>query len=497
MASYDTINAQTVAQVLAASPNAQQEAWADLVIRKSNDYSVLYDNLTGVPGSGKAFIQKNDLNITAGNLVHIPMVGGTRGPGLQGGGDRAGREQSLNPKDFSFTVGRWWDAYKVKDVVLSETVIGARWDRNASMFLRRNLGIKKTDDMLMELRARATERNTVYAGNKNSVAALRTADTFSTATVTRVASVLTSLSAKPITIGRSAAGHAIRKFMMLNTQFGLETFLNSNTYNDYIANADERGSLNALFTGNVLPWKGQGIYQWDVEDPEDIAPAGCPLLPRAFLGTAITAGSAAVDIKGGGSATAAANTDVLFFGYFNNAEYVGCEGVKISANTSTVRYAAIKHLTGATPGAIMYASFKVNTGNKLTMFQRLGPSAAADQVTTLGGITWGTGTYGTNAITLADRAPEGSLVVEVNEYGVPIADGLGLGEMAGVMGHGTLDGRNAMGARTEYHAPHGSEHAIGIETVFGTRAFERLDGQPGGYVLIRQAVPLEGFPVVV
>lgn len=497
MPSYNTIGAQTVSQVLASSPSAQQEAWADLVIRKSNDYSVLYDNLTGVPGSGKAFIQKNDLNITAGNLVHIPMVGGTRGPGLQGAGDRSGLEQDLNPKDFSFKVGRWWDAYRIKDVVISETVIGAQWDKNASMFLRRNLGIKKTDDMLMELRARATARNTVYAGNKASVAALRTADTFSTATVTRVGSVLTSLSAKPITIGRSAGGNPIRKFMLLNTQFGLESFLNSTSYLDYIANADDRGALNALFTGNVLPWKGHGIYQWDVEDPEDIAPAGCPLLPRAFLGTAITAGTTAVDITGGGSAAAAANTSVLFYGYFNNAQYTGCEGVKITANTTTVRYVAIKHLTGATPGAIMYASFKVNNGNKLTMFQRLGGTAAGDQVTTLGSITWGTGTYGTNNIALATSAPEGSLVVEVNEYGVPIADGLGLGEMAGVLGHGTLDGRNAMGARTEYHAPHGSEHAIGIETVFGSRAFERLDGQPGGYVLIRQAVPLEGFPVVV
>ena len=494
---YDSINAASVAAVLAASPSASQEAWADLVIRGSNDYSLLYDNLTGVPGSGKAFIQKNDITVTAGNTVHIPMVGGTRGPGLQGAGDRAGKEQNLSPKDFSFKVGRWWDAYKIKDVVANETVIGARWDKNASTFLRRNMGIKKTDDMLMELRSRATERNTVYAGNKSSVSALRTADVFTTSTITRVQSVLTSLAAKPVMIGKSDAGQAIRKFLMLNTQFGLESMLNSSTWLDYVARGDDRGALNANFTGNVLPWKGNAIYQWDVEDPEDIAPAGCPLLPRAFLGNAITAGSTAVDVTGGGSAAAAANTDVLFFGYFNNAAYTGCEGVKITANTTTVRYAAIKHLTGATPGAIMYVSFKVNTGNKLTIYQRLGGTAAADQVTTLGSITWGTGTYGSNNITLADSAPSGSLIVEVNSYGVPIADGLGLGEMAGVMGHGTLDGRNAMGARTEYHAPHGSEHAIGIETVFGTRAFERLDGQPGGYVLVRQAVPLDGFPVVV
>lgn len=498
MASYDKINAQTLAEVLSASPNGQREAWADLVIRKSNDYSLLYDNLCGPPGSGKAFIEKNDLTVTAGNKIHIPMVGGTRGPGVQGSGDRSGREKKLSPKDFAFTIGRWWDGFAVKDVVLAETIIGSKWDRNASMFLRRNLGIKKTDDMLMELRARANDRNTVRPNNKTTTAQLRTADTFSTATVLRAASSLTSLSAKPVMLGRvKGTNQPIRKFLMLGTQFGLESFRNSSTYLDGLTNADERGVLNSLFTGNIMPWNGHAIYQWDVEDPEDLAPAGCPLLPRAFLGGAITAGSAAVDIKGGGSAANAADTDVAFFGYFSNAAYSGCEGVKITANTSTVRYVAIQHLSGATPGAIMYASFKVNNGNKLTMFQRLGPSAADDQVTTLGGITWGTGTYGTNAVTLSDSAPEGSLIVEVNEYGVPINHLLGLGEMAGVMGHGTLDGRNAMGARTEEHWNHGMDHAIGIETVFGTRAFERLDGQVGGFTLIEAACPLAGFPVVV
>ena len=142
----------------------------------------------------------------------------------------------------------------------------------------------------------------------------------------------------------------------------------------------------------------------------------------------------------------------------------------------------------------MFASFKVNNGNKLTMFKRLGATATGDQVTTLGSITWGSASYGGVALTTA--AASGSLIVEVNSFGVPFGFMLGLGEMAGVMGHGSIDGASAVGKRTEEHTNHDMDHAIGMETVFGSRAFERIDGQPGGYALIEVALPLRGFPTV-
>lgn len=496
MPAYDTIDAATLASVVAASPAAKQEMWANVVIRKSNDYSPLYDNLTGREGSGKAFIQKDDLRVKAGNTIHINLVGGSRSRGVQGGGERVGKGKNLTPADFSFMVGRWWDGVKMKSVVMNETMIGSTFDRTASMILRRNLGIKKTDDMLMELLIRATDRNTVRPNNKGSQAALRSADYFQTTTITDAKEVLTANGAKPIKLGRASSGHEIRKFMFMNTQFGLKSMLNSSSFIDGVTNADERGAVNALFTGNIPNWMGQPIYQWDVEDPEDPAPAGCPLVPRAFLGQAITPGTTTFDILGGGNPTAAADTDIPYFGYFSNAPYIGCEGVKRPADTTTVRYAAIKHIGGATPGAIMYVSYKVNDGNKLTVYQRLGSTNSGAQVTTLGGITWGSGTYGTNNVPLAESAPVGSLIVETNEYGVPLCYGLGLGEMAGVMGHGSLDGSTAIGNRTLYVSPHGTETEIGIETVFGTRAFQRLDGLYGNYVVIEAACPLAGFPVV-
>jgi hypothetical protein len=379
-------------------------------------------------------------------------------------------------------------------VAKNETVIGAKWDRAAMDFLARNLRVKKVDDMLMELRRRANARNILRPNNKTATSALRTADVFSTATVLHGVNTLTSLGGKPVRIGKSSAGAPIRQFVFLGVNHALESFRNSSSYLEAAYNADVRGSMNSLFTGDILPWNGNLIYNWDVEDPEDLAPAGCPLLPRAFLGTAIAAGTTAVDITGGGSAAAAADTEVKFYGYFNNAAYAGCEGEKIAADTSTVRYVGILNLSGANAGKVMYASYKVNNGNKLVIFERLGASAVGDQVTTLGQITWGTGVYG--GVSLTTAAAEGSLVVEVNEYGVPYGYMMGLAEMAGVLGHGSIDGASAIAKRTEEHGNHDMDHAIGLETVFGSRAFERIDGQVGGYALIETALPLRGFPTV-
>ena len=187
---------------MAASPDASKVAWAELAIRKSNDYSVLYDNLTGKVGSGKAFIEHSDLRVTAGNEVVIPLVGGARGPGVQGSGDRIGNEKKLVAKNFRFKVGRWWDGFAINSVARNETIIGGKWDRAAMEFLARNLRIKKVDDMLMELRKRATARNVIRPNNKTSRDALRTADVFSTATVLHGVNTLTSLAAKPVSLGK-------------------------------------------------------------------------------------------------------------------------------------------------------------------------------------------------------------------------------------------------------------------------------------------------------
>lgn len=494
MAAYDKINAQTVAEVLARSPEAQRVAWGELAIRKSNDYSELYRYLVGPLGSGKAFIEHSDLRITAGNRVVLPLVGGARGGGVQGSGDRIGKEKKLVPKDFDFKIGRWWDGFAINSVALNETVIGSKWDRAASQFLQRNLGMKKTDDMLLELLVRSNARNTVRPNNKGTRDALRTADVFSTSTVLRGQATLTSLGAKPVKLGKSTAGADIRMFTFLGTQFALEALKNSSTYLEAAYNAEVRGAQNSLFTGDITPWNGQAIYSWSVEDPEDLAPAGCPLVARAYLGNAVASGTSAVDIKGGGSAANAADTDVQFFGYFSNAPITGCEGQKRAADSSTERFIAVLNHTGANAGKVMFASYKVNNGNKITMFKRLGAAASGDQVTTLGGITWGAGTYGGAA--LADSAHEGALVVEVNSFGVPFGYVLGLGEMAGIMGHGSIDGKAAIAKRTEEHRNHDMDHAIGLETTYGSRAFERIDGQVGGYAVVECALPIPGFPTV-
>jgi hypothetical protein len=499
MPSYDRINTQTVAEIIAASPNGREIAWAELVLRRGCEYSMLFDNMVGKPGSGKPFIRRDDLKVKAGREIVIPLVGGTRGPGVQGAGDRIGSEKKLVPRDFSFSIGRWWDGFAIDSVAKEETIIGSRWDKTASDMLQKNLASKLTDDMLMELVVSADASNTVRPNNKATRSALRSADVFGTATVTRSKSVLVSLGATPASLGKAGPDQpAVKRFLHLGAHLGLESYKNSQSYLDAAQNADVRGQMNALFTGNIFPWMGNPVYEWDLKDPDDIAPAGCPLVPRAFLGEQIAGAAATPTIKGGANAAGAADTTVKYFGFFSNAAYVGAEGTKRAADTTTERYIGIQVLTGADAGKMAYFSYKVNSGNTLTGFKRLGAAASGDVVTSMGsGIAWGSGTLGGVTLLPSGSAiPVGSLIHEVTDCGIPFNYQLGLGEMAGVFGWGSINGDKAMGKRTEEHRNHDMDHAIGIETVFGTKAFQGLDGKPHGYTLVESALQLPGWPVI-
>jgi hypothetical protein len=238
-----------------------------------------------------------------------------------------------------------------------------------------------------------------------------------------------------------------------------------------------------------------------LKDHADYGPVGSTLLPRAFLGVAIPADDLTHDILGGGDATGAALLPAPnYFEFFSNSPYTFTNGNTIAADVTTVRYVAIINLTGAAAGKIGFYSYQVNNGNKLVILGRLRAAAAGISVTTLGGVVYNvapwTAAGAGNFAGITDSHPIGSLIVETNSFGVPFCGSLMLGEAAGVCGHGSLKGRNAMGARTEENRNHGMDHGIGIETVYGSAATKRVDGKTPNYVYVESAYAVDGFPAV-
>jgi N4-gp56 family major capsid protein len=500
-ASYTKVNVSTKANLEALDPKAAEELWVKRVLMGADNDNIFSDNMIGSPGSGKPFIRMDDLTKVDGNTINVPTMAPLGGPGTQGEGDRIGNEEKLRISSWPVKIGRQWYGVGITDVAKEETVMGGQFDNMTNGLLRKRLGKKKSEDMLMVLKASATASNIVRPNFKATRETLRTADTIGTTTITKAGLVLSGLGGTPVKISKSKVGADIEHFLFFGNQYALATLRTESAYLAAVSQAGVRGDENPLFRGDFVTWDGHGIYRWMLKDTDAYGAQGSTILPRAFLGEAIVADNTNPVIKGGGDATGA---NILpapnYFEFFSNALYTFTNGNTVAADTTTLRYLAILNLTGADAGKIGFYSYKVNTGNTITAFKRLRAAASGDAATTIGNVTWNTAPWvaagAGNFAGLTDAHPIGSLIVETNSYGVPFCGSLMLGEMAGVCGHGSLKGRNAMGARTEEHRNHGMDHGIGIETVYGTAATKRTDGKTPNYVYVESAYNVDGFPTV-
>jgi N4-gp56 family major capsid protein len=496
--SYTRINVLTEANMVAMDSKAQEELWIKRIIRGAEQANVFSDEMIGGPGSGKPFVQYDDLSKVDGNTIHVPTIASLGGPGAQGEGDRSGNEEKLRIGSFPCQIGRQWFGIGITDVAIEETVIGSQWDNLANKLLRMRLGRKISEDLKKNLITAATSAgiNLIRPNFKASREALKSADVVNTPVITRSGLLASGNGAKPVGTIRNPGGGMIEQFLFFGNQLALANLKSETAYLDAVKYAQQRGNGNPIFKGDFVDWDGHGIYRELIRDHDAFGPIGSVTIPRAFLGTAIAADNSAHDITGGGSATGAALVPApAYFEAFSNAPWTYTNGTTVAAVTNVTRYVAIYNLTGADAGKIGIYSYQVNDGNKLTMINRLRAAASGAAVTTLGNITWNAAPW-VAATYLTDAHPIGSLVIEINSFGVPFCYSFMLGEMAGICGYGSLKGRNAKAARTEEHRNHGMDHGIGVETVFGSAATQRTDGRYPNFVVVESAWSADGFPTV-
>lgn len=497
-ASYSKINVVTEANMVSMNSKAQEELWVKRILMGAEQANVFSDEMIGGPGSGKPFVQYDDLSKVDGNTINVPTLAPLGGPGAQGESDRTGNEEKIRIGGFPCKIGRFWFGIGMTDVAQEETVIGAQWDNVANKLLRARLGRKISEDMMMKLREAGLANNTnlTRPNFKGSRELLKSADVVSTTTITKSGLILSGLGGKPITTIRNTAGGDVEQFLFFSSQFALSSLGTETAYLDALKYASERGKGNPIFRGDFVDWNGHGIYRWYVRDHEAYGPVGSVLIPRAFLGTAIVADNNLYDITGGGDNTGATYLPAPnYFEAFSNAPWTYTNGDTIAADVATTRYVLIINLTGANAGKMGFYAYQVNTGNKLTMTDRLRAASAGNAHSTVGNVTWNVAPW-TAATYLTDSHPVGSLIVETNSFGVPFCFSLMLAEMAGICGYGSLKGRNAKAARTEEHRNHGMDHAIGVETCFGATGTKRADGKYPNFVLVESAYSIDGVPVV-
>lgn len=285
-------------------------------------------------------------------------------------------------------------------------------------------------------------------------------------------------------------GRSIFRNFVVATTDALDSLHKDPTYRGYLKDGDVRGNMNYLFKEGFHDVKGNIIKEYNPIDHDGVGPIGSPLNPKVELGAAITAGTGAFNILGGGSAEAAAEVNYEFFRDFPNFAYKFCEGDQLDAG-STPFYVLVVNPPDGTAQANKMGFYKctTNDGVKITVTERLAPSAAGSSVnkTSIGSVTWNTGKWEGKHTT---EHPIGAMVYLANAKGQPIGYTLYLGSSAAYRGYGKYRGH-----RSQQIHEGGFVTDVFITTVLGQEPRRDVRDRTPGVIRMLHSVNYAGTPI--
>lgn len=305
------------------------------------------------------------------------------------------------------------------------------------------LGWKKSKIGFMMLRDRVSSEHTFYAGSATSIDTIKSADTITVDDIAKFTQVIKRHGANPLKIiNPGEKRNVITRMGFISTNDALTSLVATSDYKDLVTNAGERGNGNVQFSGGFVDLAAGSIvnriYEVVALAHANRGPIGSPLQPEALLGTAISAGTTAISVTGGGNATNGAITKYKYFQFFRGCPFYYSSFDLQAAGVDTY-YFLIINMSGADAGKVGMYSYTgsgfTNSGNAITITNRLGSAASGARVTTLGNVTWNTGVW-LNKHT--DAHPSGSLIVQCNSYGVPICASLPVGGGALLRAYGGI-----------------------------------------------------------
>ena len=371
-----------------------------------------------------------------------------------------------------------------------QTALGEELDGGMNTALGAWLGRKKDKHLSMMFREKLHATSRLFAGGADGVGsldALKSAHTITVNNLTSWSTQLETMGGKPAQIEEDPNGNPICKFILVAVNEALVTMKNSSDYKQLLREAGTRERVNPLFKGGYPELDGQIIRKYTPLDHGGYGAVGSAMNAKAILGVAITADDTAQDIRGGGNATAAAMTTSKYFEFFPLYAY-RFTPADILTSPGGTRYVLIYNLTGANAGKMGMYGFTGNDGNKLTMSIRLRAAVAGIANSTVGNVVWNTGVW---AGKHTDAHPAGSVVIEVNSYGVPIGRSFLLGADAAKRGYGKF--RNE---RTQENHDGGFIRKTYIKSVFGQKPTQRTDSRTPNALVVTHAITYAGLPAI-
>ena len=507
MASYQEINANTVATIISQSgATSQEQAWSADVALGALGRSMFGSLANGSPMGGVSPIRKiADFAKINGVTVNFQTRAPLGQPGRQGSAqERISYGEDRKFKMWSFSIGVHWAGVKANNISLAQTVLGkGDFDTEARSLLKDLFSHYMSRQIEAEFQRAKTARTTYFVNSKQSIDALRSADTFQPNDAKRVADLMASNMAPSMMVGKRKNGdEPIWAYYIKGNSRLFDDMHQSDTWQTLLSNAALRGDDNYLFYGGLPKWGGSVLDEYQIQVSTADGPQGILGAPIAYTGNAIIAlAVTGQTLLGGGSAAAGALTDRLYFQFFQGAEFKQFEQTKIAATTGTEYYFLIRNLTASLAGGDagkfgMYA-YQVTNGNTITLTKALrSTNATSGKIdnTTVGGVTWGVGPWTTDFLT--DQHPIGSEVIPCNRMGQPFVSGYGLADECAYAAYGSIDGQIAMGRRTFELRDHGREKELGLDMAWGVQATQDSNGLENKFCVIFGSYNPPGLPVI-
>jgi N4-gp56 family major capsid protein len=375
--------------------------------------------------SNMPIIRRQDLSKGGAGQIAFNTTAGNRGRGRTG-------EQELKSNtgklDFSaFTVEVDWLRHAISWSRKNETHLpfGGSIPSLTSEVMGDWLARKEEDDYQITLRNKAiyatSKANVIRIGNRSSRDNLTSADTISTGEIERTKAFLQGNGGKPMQVVKGDEGAETLRFMLFAPDQFLRPLRGSASYLQAQREAGPRTEMNKMFAGGYGYWDQTVLVNHNVFLQDDVnGPQGSPLLPIAYLGTAIANGTPTT-LTGGGTAFAAGTED--YFGYFEGFSWKLYEDEVTPDLSAQTFYACIYNITTDQKYEIVSYAGNTNTGPTIT-------SVTRGSATTTGGSAGG-GNVNAQALGRFSLAhPSGSIIFPCTRNGVPLGWSLLLGGQA-------------------------------------------------------------------
>lgn len=406
------------ATLLAATPEQKQIQWSTAADkgRMTVDPFRLHQ---GAIGSGALIEINRDLSAKGkGTKVRFPIIGEFHHKGINGdtpftepaqyARDQLGNDEVLvDIKKFGYNASD----YNKQELIVEEIINGA------ASKLGRQMGREFYQDAAMTMLHRAHASSNMVLGHY-SVDQITDGDELDLATIRDATSLLANMGGQPARSKMDGKGGVINGYHVMPVTQAFNALKSDATVTGLFKDAGTHGESNPVFTGELYDLDGHVIQHFNPIDHSEAGPVSSPYAPRAYLGTAITSGSTAIDITGGRNATNGALTQIEYFRWFPRFafKFLSGESLAVTANfwgsaSTDYFYIKITNPRGETDAG-KWCMYRVTTndGNKLTIDRRLYSSTTGAGYATLGNVT-----YDPNVHTLAH--PSGSLIQLCNANG--------------------------------------------------------------------------------